>query len=149
MDKMSKVLKIGICKNSADKIYEVPTIKVIKGKGVINDRHYSNNNDMRKHITLIESENIDYYNKKNNKKILYIKFRRNIITKGIKLNELIGVNLKIGNVVAKGVDLCRPCKHLQDLLGEKDIIKEFLRKGGLRCEVITNGVINVEDLIKI
>ena len=76
-------------------------------------------------------------------------FRRNIITEGIKLNELVGSEFFVGGVKIKAHDLCRPCKHLQEILGQKDIIKEFLQKGGLRCEILTSGIIEVGDKIKI
>ena len=57
--------------------------------------------------------------------------------------------LLIGKIEVKGHDLCRPCKHLEETLKGKDIIKEFLRKGGLRCEILTSGQINEGDEIKI
>ena len=72
-----------------------------------------------------------------------------IITKGIKLNDLIGKKLTIGKTEVKGVDLCRPCKSLQKNLGQDNIIKEFLRKGGLRCEILTSADVKVDDEIKV
>ena len=75
-------------------------------------------------------------------------FRRNIITKDVKLNDLIGKEFIVGNVKLKGHDFCRPCKYLQDKLKQNNLVKEFLRKGGLRCEILTSGKINVGDIIK-
>ena len=75
-------------------------------------------------------------------------FRRNIITKDIRLNELIGKELIVGNVKLKAHDLCRPCKYLQNKLKQNNFVKEFLHKGGLRCEVLIGGKINVGDIIK-
>ena len=69
---------------------EIQSAEVIKGKGIINDRYFEQNNDKDTQITLIESENIDQFNKKSETNFDYIDFRRNIITHGIKLNELIG-----------------------------------------------------------
>ena len=62
---------------------------------------------------------------------------------------MVGKKLLIGKVELKGIDLCRPCKNLQEILRQNNIIKEFLRKGGLRCEIINNGIINVGDFIKV
>ena len=75
-------------------------------------------------------------------------FRRNIITEGIRLNELVGSEFFIGNVKVKAHDLCRPCKYLQESLNQKNLVKKLLRKGGLRCEILTNGKIFVGDEIK-
>ena len=146
---MPEVFKIGIAKNDDQRIKEVKQISLIAGKGILGDLHFHEYNDARKQLTLIESENIDYYNKNFNLNISYLSFRRNIITKGIQLNELVGKKILIGKVELKGIDLCRPCKNLQEELRQNNIIKEFLRKGGLRCEIISNGIINVGDLIKV
>ena len=144
---MSKVLKLGITSKSGEKIINVQNIEVVQGRGVLKDRHFSENKNKREQISLIESENIDYYNNKSNAQIPYINFRRNIITKGIKLNDLVGKKIIIGSIELLAHDLCRPCKRLQETLGFNDIIKEFLLKGGLRCEIINSGKISVGDKI--
>ena len=144
-----EVIKLGTAKNNPTTVEEVDQIKLTKGKGIVGDRHFREQNDPRSELTLIESENIDDYNKKFNLKIPYLNFRRNIVTKGIKLNELIGKSLIIGEVEVQGKDLCRPCKHLQETLNRADIIKEFLRKGGLRCKIVKSGIVKTGDKIKI
>ena len=113
---MPKVFKIGVTKINNQAIQEVEEINLLAGKGIIGDRHFHEHSEGRNQLTLIESENIDFYNEKFNLKIPYINFRRNIITKGIKLNDLIGKKLTIGKTEVKGVDLCRPCKSLQKKL---------------------------------
>ena len=144
---MSKIIKIGICKKSSEKINDVEFVEVLPGKGVINDRHFADHNDERKKNTIIESESINFYNKKKKTKIPYLNFRRNMVTKGIRLNSLVGKELTIGPVKLIGNNLCRPCVHLEKLLGYNDIIKEFLLKGGLRCEIISGGKIFIGDNI--
>ena len=146
---MSKVLKLGIVKDSNKTIEEVTSIEVIANKGVVGDRHYDEYNDPYNQLTLIESENIDYYNTKYSLDIPYKDFRRNIVTKGIQLNELIGKKIKIGDVEVEGIDLCRPCRHLTEVLDQPNILKEFLRRGGLRCQILSSSKINVNDEIKI
>ena len=146
---MSKVFKIGIAKNNNQEIQEVKEINLSVGKGIIGDRYFHEHNESRKQLTLIESENIDYYNEKFNLKIPYLNFRRNIVTRGIKLNDLFDKELLINQTKIKGIDLCRPCKELQEKLGIDNFIKEFLRKGGLRCEILTSASIKVRDDIRI
>ena len=146
---MSKVLKLGITENNNEKIKEVKTINVLANKGIIGDRHYQDNNDPLNQISLIESESIDDYNIKFGLNISYIDFRRNVITKGIRLNDLVGKKFKVGNADLEGIDLCRPCKHLSENLNQKNIIKEFLRKGGLRCRILSSTKINIGDQIQL
>ena len=146
---MPKVFKIGITKSKNQKIQEVEEINVLAGEGIIGDRYFDESTEDRNQLTLIESENIDYYNQKFNLKIPYLNFRRNIVTKGIELNDLIGKELLINQTKIKGIDLCRPCKELQEKLGLDNFIKEFLKKGGLRCEILTSANIKVGDEIKV
>ena len=146
---MSKVFKLGITSDNNKKIQEVESINVLANKGIVGDRHFDDYNDPYCQLSLIESENIDYYNTKFGLNINYVDFRRNIITRGIELNHLVGKKLKIGNVEVEGIDLCRPCKHLTEILNQDNILKEFLRKGGLRCQILSSSKISVGDVIKI
>ena len=146
---MSEVYKLGISENNNKPINGVNFIDVLANQGVVGDRHFKEFNDPYNQISLIESENIDHYNIKYGLNIPYIDFRRNIVTKGIKLNDLVGKKILVGNVKLEGIDLCRPCKHLSEVLGQENIIKEFLRRGGLRCQILTSSSIKINDKISI
>ena len=145
---MGKVIAIGICSQKGNKISSVNDVKVVKGKGIINDRKFEENNHKERQITLIEIENINYFNNLSKTKIEPVDFRRNIITKNINLNDLVGKEFNIGEVKLKAHDLCRPCKYLEDKLKQNNLVKEFLHKGGLRCEILSSGKIIVGDIIK-
>ncbi len=146
---MSEVFKIGITSKNNQQIKEVNSINVLANKGILGDRHFQEFNDPFNQLSLIESENIDYYNIKYGLSIPYKDFRRNIITKGIKLNDLVGKKFKIGEVKVEGIDLCRPCRHLCEVLHQDNIIKEFLRRGGLRCKILSSSSIEVGNKIEI
>ena len=145
---MSEVLKLGITAINNQSIQEVDSIEVVANQGIVGDRHFKKFNDPYNQISLIESEGIDNYNIKFGLNISYIDFRRNIITKGTKLNDLVGKKFKVGTVELEGIDLCRPCRQLSENLNQNNIIKEFLRKGGLRCQILSSSNINVGDKIK-
>ena len=123
---MSVVFQIGITEKNNKEIENKERIEVIASKGIIGDRYFHDFNGDREQITLIESENIDYYNKTFNTNFEYIEFRRNIITKDIQLNDLVGKTILVGEIKLKVNDLCRPCKDLQNRLKKDNIIKEFL-----------------------
>ena len=145
---MSKIIEIGITGGSNKEIEKVKSIEVVSGKGIKGDRYFHDFNEEKNQLTLIESENIDNYNNTFKTNFNYLEFRRNLITKNIQLNDLVGKILMIGEVKIKAHDLCRPCKTLQEKLGKDNIIKEFLRKGGLRCEILNSGNIKIGDNIK-
>ena len=146
---MSVVYDIGITEKNNQEIEKKESIEVVASKGIIGDRYFHDFNGDREQITLIESENIDYYNNTFNTKFTYLEFRRNIVTKNIKLNDLVDKTIQVGNIKLKVNDLCRPCKDLQQRLDKSSIIKEFLRRGGLRCEILSSGTINVGDKITV
>ena len=145
---MGKVVKIGIANIKGNQIQKVNKVEALKGKGLQNDRKFSENNQKERQVTLIEIENINHFNNISNTNIHPVDFRRNIITENVRLNELVGKEFFVGNIKLKGHDLCRPCKYLQDKLKQNNFVKEFLHTGGLRCEILTSGKINVGDIIK-
>ena len=144
---MGKVLEIGISENKSNKIVNVNEVEAIKGKGLIGEKHFKEDNKKRSQITLIEIENINHYNKITGTQIPAINFLRNIVTEGIRLNVLIGKEFFIGKVKVKAHDLCRPCKYLQEFLQQKNTVKELLYTGGLRCEILSSGKIFIDDQI--
>ena len=145
---MGKVLAIGISKNKGGKIVNVNDVEAIKGKGLVGEKHFKENNKKRSQITLIEVENIIHYNKITGTQIPAINFLRNIITEGIRLNVLVGKEFFIGKVKVRAHDLCRPCKNLQESFQQKNTVEELLYTGGLRCEILFSGKISIDDIIK-
>ena len=145
---MGRVAQIGIVNNKGNRIQNVNVVEAIKGKGLLNDRKFEENNQKERQITLIEIENINHFNKISKTNIPAIEFRRNIITENIKLNDLVDKEFFVGHIKLKAHDLCRPCKYLQEKLKQENFIKEFLHTGGLRCEILSSGKIFVDDLIK-
>ena len=145
---MGKVLEIGISENKSNKIVNVNEIEAIKGKGLVGEKHFKENNKKRIQITLIEIENINHYNKITGTQIPAINFLRNIVTEGIRLNVLVGKEFFIGKVKVRAHDLCRPCKNLQETFQQKNTVEELLYTGGLRCEILSSGKISIDDIIK-
>ena len=144
---MGKVLEIGISENKSNKIVNVNEVEAIEGKGLVGEKHFKKNNKKRIQITLIEIENINHYNKITGTQIPAINFLRNIVTEGIRLNVLVGKEFFIGKVKVRGHDLCRPCKNLQESFQQKNTVEELLYTGGLRCEILSNGKIFINDQI--
>ena len=102
---MAEVFKIGITQNNNKNIEEVNSVELIANKGIVGDRYFKDFSDPISQLTLIESENIDDYNKRYNLNIDYLDFRRNIVTKDIKLNDYIEKKILIGNVDVEVIDL--------------------------------------------
>ena len=97
-------------------------------------------------ITLVEAEIIDAMSRKLGYNILDGASRRQIMVKGITLNELIGRNLRMGQILVRVEDKCNPCKNMETKIGpgDKDAMND---KGGIRCRIIEGGELHVGDKI--
>ncbi len=137
---MSEVFGITVCSDFGKDMIQLDSVEAIAGKGIVEDRYFKKNENTS-NITLIEKENIDLFNKNSSCSIPYQKFRRNIITKGIRLNSLVGREIFIGSVKIKVHELCQPCLKLQKLLGQNNFVKDMIHKSGIRCEILIGGKI--------
>lgn len=129
-------------------------VSVRAGKGIEGDRYFSNTGKNRSNykgqpdweITLIESEVIAAFNKDTGNKFHDSDFRRNLVTEGIRLNDLVGKTFSINGINFFGVQLCEPCASLQRRLAVQ-ILPDLVGKGGLRAQIRGVGLINVGDVI--
>jgi MOSC domain-containing protein YiiM len=126
-------------------------VRALEGKGLEGDRYaegrgtFSNKPASGRHVTLIEAEAIEAVAK--GKEIAANVSRRNIVTRGVPLNHLVGSQFKVGEVVLRGMRLCEPCNHLARLAGNDELKTDFLHRGGLRAEIVSGGMIRVNDPI--
>lgn len=129
-------------------------VSVRAGKGIEGDRYFTNTGKNRSNykgqpdweITLIESEVIEAFNQDTGNKFHESDFRRNLVTEGIRLNDLVGKTFKINGISFYGVQLCEPCASLQKRLAVK-ILPDLIGKGGLRAQIRGVGLLNVGDAI--
>ncbi len=98
-------------------------------------------------LTLIEAEAIEALKRDYNVELAPGEARRNLVTRGVALNHLVGRDFQIGEVKAHGIRLCEPCDHLQRLTG-RHVIKGLRHRGGLRAQILTQGAIRVGDLLR-
>jgi len=131
----------------------VDSIQLKAQKGIVGDRFFGfRQKQPGRNLTLIECEVIEAFNRIYQLTIPISATRRNLITQGIRLNDLVGKTFKIGQVACRGVELCEPCKVLArhfpaTSLSQAEIIRAFTNKGGIRAEVLTNGVVRLNDEI--
>ena len=129
-------------------------VSVRAGKGIEGDRYFTNTGKNRSNykgepdweITLIESEVIAAFNQDTGNKFHESDFRRNLVTEGVRLNDLVGKTFNINGVSFFGVQLCEPCASLQKRLAVK-ILPDLVGKGGLRAQIRGVGLVNVGDAI--
>ena len=97
-------------------------------------------------LTLIEAEAIEALRREYSVELAAGEARRNIVTRDVLLNHLVGRDFMIGGVKVHGIRLCEPCSHLEGLTGSP-VIKALRHRGGLRAQILTQGVIRVGDAV--
>ena len=125
----------------------VPEVEAIAGRGLVGDyRADTLGLDADKALTLIESENIQRFVEATGVAFSAEAARRNIVTRGIRLNDLVGAEFWVGAVRVKALELCEPCSLLARRTNRM-VLVGLLGKGGLRCQVLTGGLIRRGDKI--
>jgi MOSC domain-containing protein YiiM len=113
----------------------------VTAEGVVGDR-YSQSRD----LTLIEAEALDGLREDTGIELSAADARRQVLTRGIRLNDLVGERFKVGEVECVGQEWCEPCSHLQGLT-RPGVLRGLVHRGGLRADIVSGGRIAVGDAV--
>jgi hypothetical protein len=134
-------------------LQSVPQATLETGKGIVGDRYYDGAGTFSTRvtrsdaqITLIEIEEIERFNDVERSAYSPGAFRRNIVTSGIRLNNLAGKRFRLGSAVLEGKRLCEPCGHLARLVSNS-VVEGMAHRAGLRAQILTGATIGVGDEI--
>lgn len=147
------VSAIHIAREAAGPMVPVPEVRAVPGQGLEGDRYfrktgtYSTQPGTGREVTLIEAEASDAIAREAGIVLASGASRRNITTRGVPLNHLVGQQFRVGNVLLEGVRLCEPCGHLESLT-QTGVREGLIHRGGLRARILTEGIIHVGDPIK-
>jgi MOSC domain-containing protein YiiM len=146
------VVSIHIAPEAGLPMETVPEARAIAGRGLEGDRYtlgigyYSNTpGPGGRELTLIETETLEALPALG-VKLSAAETRRNIATSGVALNHLVGREFWVGAVRLRGTRLCEPCKYLEGLT-QAGAMLALLHRGGLRAQILNDGVIRVGDTI--
>ena len=121
-------------------------VEAIPGAGLRGDRHYDEapSEEPGRDLTLIEAEAIEGMAAENGISIEPAEARRNVLTRGVDLNSLVGRRFTVGEIECRGVELCEPCRHLESLT-RPGVLRGLVHRGGLRADILNPGRIRVGD----
>jgi MOSC domain-containing protein YiiM len=132
------VVQIAIAPEESALPGTVPEVEV-RAEGVVGDR-YGDAGD----LTLIEAEALEGFTADTGIDLTHEESRRQVLTRGIRLNELVGKRFRVGEVECVGQEWCEPCSHLQSLT-RPGVLRGLVHRGGLRADIVTPGRIAVGD----
>ena len=133
------VVEINIGPSAA--LAPVESVAALAGKGLKGDRQFCDEGARPGGaLTLIEAEALEDVG------LSGAQSRRQVVVRGVSLNDLVGKRFRVGNVECLGVELCEPCLHLQQMT-RPGIIKDLIHRGGLNADILTDGQISVGDAL--
>lgn len=141
---------IHIAPTSGVRMTAVGRVRAIAGVGLEGDRyaqrsgHWSPDTKVDRDLTLVAAEEIDRLADWFDIVLEPGETRRNVTTRGIDVNSLVGRRFRVGNVVCEGTRLCEPCQYLTDTIGQP-ILEPLVHRAGLRAVILTDGEIALGD----
>jgi len=124
------------------------------GRGIAGDRYHAGVGTFSaklrgrpdREVTLVEAEEIERFNAGHGLALDYGALRRNIVTRGVRLNDLVGRQFRVGDALLEGIRLCEPCKHLARLV-DPAVLPALEQRAGLRARIVTGGVVRSGDRV--
>lgn len=144
------VVSIHIAPTAGAVMIPVDEIRAVPGYGLEGDRYFlragtfSGTNGVDREITLIETEAIAALRRDYGIALGESETRRNIATRGVPLNHLVGRVFRVGQMTARGLRLCEPCSHMEKIVGKR-LRPGLIHRGGLRAQILTEARIRVGD----
>ena len=146
------LVAIQIGREAEGRLDSVAEVRAIPGRGLEGDRYFRGEGSFSKNpgggrqVTLVASEMLELLQSEHGIALEAAETRRNLVTKGVLLNDLVGQVFQVGTVRMMGVRLAEPCNHLERLT-RPGVIKGLVHRAGLRADILDEGVLRVGDAI--
>jgi MOSC domain-containing protein YiiM len=147
-----KVVSIFVASDAGLPIKERDQVNATLRRGINGDRYSEGKGVWSKHpgegreVTLVEMEAIEALAQEKKIEIEPAATRRNLVTRGVPLNHLVGKEFQVGEVRLVGIRLCEPCQYLENLTTQ-GVLTGLIHRGGLRANIVTGGTIRTGDSV--
>jgi len=133
-------IHLGEARNPA--LWPVDSVRAVAGKGLEGDRYFFEDGaEPGRALTLVEEEVVEDVG------LAAGATRRQVTTRGVQLNDLIGKRFRVGEVECYGVELCEPCSHLERLT-RPGLMRDLVHRAGINADILTDGTISVGDAVE-
>ncbi len=149
MNTPARLLGIYVAAHATELPRAVERVRALVGRGLEGDRYAVetgtfSTNPGKRDVTLIESEALAAYERESGKKLTAAESRRNLLTQGVRLNDLVGREFEVGTVRMRGLRLSEPCTHLARLT-HPETLNGLADRAGLVAEILNDGELKVGD----
>jgi len=149
-----ELVSIHVCESAGKEMTEIQEAELVAGRGIVGDRYSSATGTFSEQLpgpdhelTLVAAEEVARFSESLGRDLGPGELRRNLVTRGIELNELVDREFTIGKARARGIRLCEPCAYLARLVGP-EVLPALLHRAGLRATIVESGTIRPGDCIE-
>ena len=143
--------KIFITSKGGEPMQPLAEVEAVEGRGLRGDRYLARTGYWTSvdecEVTLIQGEDLDEITSTTPLRVLNGEHRRNLVTRGIELMDLLGQRFQIGEAVLEYDRPRPPCTYIQSLTGQQGLTRALGRRGGICVRVVKSGTIRVQDPI--
>jgi MOSC domain-containing protein YiiM len=141
------VVSVHLAAREGEPTFPVTEVLAVAGAGLEGDRHFQAEgyDAPEREITLIARETLEALARDHGIDLEPGEHRRNVVTTGVPLNDLVGAEFLVGTVRVRGVELCEPCRYLENLTGRPGLLRALVHRGGLAARILDGGVIRAGD----
>lgn len=152
---------VHVAPDSGEPMEYVESVEAVAGRGLRGDRYFGDAGILSvleddpgsgvrpaSEVTFIETEAVAAAEAEAGTEIAAGTHRRNVTTRGVALNHLVGAEFEVGEVVFEGLSLCEPCEYMQSLIGEENLRDALVHRGGLNARIVESGVLSVGDEVR-
>ena len=152
---------IFIAEQSGQPMRAVSNVVGAAGRGLLGDRHCRPDPQTRlepscgteappnhevQNLSLVEAEVLDWLREEHGIELAGAETRRNVVTRGVRLNDLVGRRFMVGGLLCEGIEICQPCASIQRRAG-KPVLKPLVHRGGLYARIVEDGTASVGDTV--
>lgn len=143
-----RVEGIFLSERKGDLPHSVASVEAVSGGGLVGNRYFHADGDAPPGvaITLIAAEALEAFEQETGISLTAAESRRNVLTRGVDVNALVGKRFRVGHVECVGIELCEPCTSLEAMT-KPGVLKGMVHRAGLNADVVSDGEIAVGDVV--
>jgi MOSC domain-containing protein YiiM len=143
-----RVEGIYLSERKGDLPHSVDCVEAVSGGGLVGNRYFYGDGDAPPGvaITLIAAEALEAFEQETGISLAAAESRRNVLTRGVDVNALVGKRFRVGPVECLGIELCEPCTSLEGMT-KPGVLKGMVHRAGLNADVLSDGQIAVGDVV--
>jgi MOSC domain-containing protein YiiM len=123
----------------------VESVRAIAGKGLEGNRYFDTGR-AEQELTLIETEALEAVLAEHELDVDAAATGRNVLTRGVRLNDYVGKRFRLGELECRGIELCEPCTTMEART-QPGVIKALVHRAGLNAEILVGGELRPGDAV--